>query len=130
MRTPSALGVAIALLLAASAAFAGGIGRPAEVLDSLGLRADKPLGEGKLKPGTVIKVKVVDTSKLASHGFTGGVKNGDAMVVRVKGDKTFVVETRGAAAAKGRAAAKGAAEKSSLNVSKTFVIGEDGKLAR
>lgn len=130
------LSVAV-MVLAASAAFAGGIANRAALFDALGLRADARLADGSVKTGTTMKATVLDAGKLAAHGFTGGVKNGDVVTVRVTGKNTFAVETMSQGAPSnvpavqhggGGGAGRGAAQ-SSLNFTKSFSVGADGKLA-
>ncbi|HEV8587132.1 MAG TPA: hypothetical protein VGT02_19380 [Methylomirabilota bacterium] len=145
MRRSQALALSVVIvLLATSAVFAGGVIKANEIMDTLGLRPDAALGGGgKLKAGTMIKAKVLDANKLKAHGFTGAVKNGDPVTVRVTGDKAFSVETMPTAVEKGAApgAGKGPAgvqgpsphmtpgAAKGLNFTKTFTINADGKLA-
>jgi len=115
MRRPRLLPLwVLASLIASMAtwpAVAGKIAdRANQILDTLGVRSDQPLG-APVQPGTVIKAAVVSPDRLARHGFPN-VPRGARVVIRVTGEQKFVVELP------------------ESNFSKTFSVDEQGKLTQ
>jgi hypothetical protein len=76
--------------MASSPGFAGSVIYAHQILDTLGVRPDQPLG-APAQPGTVIKGAVVSPKRLARHGFPG-VSQGATVVIRVTGKQMFLVE--------------------------------------
>ena len=99
--------VSMATLPAVAAKIAG---RANEILDTLGVRADQPLG-ASARPGTVIKAAVVSPDRLVRYGFPN-VPPGAPVVIRVTGEQKFVVELP------------------ESNFSKTFSVDQQGKLTQ
>jgi hypothetical protein len=73
------IGILGVLLMAATLAFAGGIGK--FISEALGIQAEKPLA-AELNAGATIPAVVINPQKLAGYGFSG-IQRGDKVVVTV-----------------------------------------------